>query len=129
MKSTLLAGLVGGLIVAVLVGGFLALDKSTLHWYEGSGTAHASTPSFTATDADNLTENAIASGSLPIPSKTHFAKCVKASYRDGNRKWIVTCELREVSGATPIAVREFVFDDQTGQVASAAVAARTTPAP
>jgi hypothetical protein len=129
MRSVLLAGIIGGLVVAGFIGGFLALDKTTLHVYEESNNGRANanaTPSFSSTDAGNLTENAIASGTLPIPSKTHFAKCTKADYRSGNHKWIVTCELREVSGATPIAVREFVFDDATGQVTSGAAVA---PAP
>jgi hypothetical protein len=123
----LLAALIGGLVVAAFIGGFLALDKTTLHVYEESNGAGASaTPSFTSTDADKLTENAIASRSVPIPSNTHFAKCVKADYRPGNHKWIVSCELREVSGATPIAVRQYVFDDTTGQVENASAVA---PAP
>jgi hypothetical protein len=117
MKSMLLGGLAGALIVGVLVAGFLALDKTTLHWYADSN-GHASA-SFSALDVQHLTESAIADGGFSVPSNTHFAKCPTAVFFKTNRKWLVTCEFRETSGAAPIATREFVFDDRAGQVQAA----------
>jgi hypothetical protein len=95
MKSMLLGGLAGALIVGVLVAAFLALDKTTLHWYAGPN-GHASA-SFSTLDVQHLTESAIADGGFSVPPNTHFAKCPKAQFFSSNRKWLVTCEFRETS--------------------------------
>ena len=42
MTKTLIAGLVGATLVLIVIGTFLALDKTTLHWYAGETTESVS---------------------------------------------------------------------------------------
>jgi len=115
MRSMLIAGLTGAAVAVLLVAAFLALDKHSLHWYAGADDS----PTFTSKTVENLTESAIADGAFQVPTNTHFVKCSNIVYIKKNRKWLVTCEFRETSGATPIGSREFVFDDRAGQVEAA----------
>jgi hypothetical protein len=120
MNAIVRAGILGAMLALAVGAGFVALDKTTLHWYAESsdgGTSHSKTATFTAKEVQQLTEYAIADGGpIKVPATTRFAKCVKADYRKGNGKWIVTCEFRANSGDAPLETRVFVFDDAAGQV-------------
>lgn len=121
MTAMMRASVAGAFVALAIVGGFLALDKTTVHWYAESNEEEASaglptTASFTAAQVEALTENAIADGSFKVPQTTRFAKCVQAEYLSGNDKWIVACEFRANPGDAPLETRDFVFDDAAGQV-------------
>jgi hypothetical protein len=72
-------------------------------------------PAFHIWDVQRLAQEQVAL--LPFPEDTKWVKCVDASYRSGNRRWVVTCEYgveQEFQQAT--AIRTFLFDDQTGRL-------------
>jgi len=125
MKASVQAGIAGALVALVIVGAFVALDKSTLHWYADSGdddnAPSVATAVFTDKEVEALTEFAIEDGGFQLPQNTHFAKCVNAEFRPGNDKWLVTCEFRtNTSDAQPLQTRLFIFDDAAGRVAASA---------
>ncbi len=126
-RTVVLAALTGALLVAVLIGGFIALDKTTLHWYaESAKAAPTATPvpvappvtaGFTSADAIRLTQNAVSSRSLAFPQGTNWMRCLTAEFRSANRKWVVTCGFyANKDDATAAVVKTYLFDDQSGQV-------------
>jgi hypothetical protein len=49
---------------------------------------------------------------------TRWVRCVDASYRSGNRLWIVTCEFRvERDSGEADVTGQYVLDDETGKLA------------
>ena len=81
-RSTVVAALAGARVALVAVGGFLALDRTTLHWY-----AEADAPvGLTATEAEAYAIRYI-----------HSEEESYAGFIDGN--WLPDCEARDRSQA------------------------------
>ena len=52
-----------------------------------------------------------------VPQGTSWVRCVRASFRSGNRMWIVTCEYRENrDDRLAETARTYLFDDRTGKL-------------
>lgn len=71
------------------------------------------TANFTLSDVLNLAQDQI-----PVfPTGTNWVRCVSASFRSGNRVWVVTCEFY-VERDDRIAEQErtYTFDDRTGKL-------------
>ncbi len=91
-------------------------------WEDASTEEAAATPvakptaSFTMSDVLHLAESAVAErGSFP--GETRWVSCVSASYRSGNRVWVVTCEFTVTrNAATADHQKTYTFDDQTGEL-------------
>lgn len=122
MKRTVLAAIAGGVVVLAIVGGFMALDRTVLHVYTSSDNAPPTPrPSPEADAAFNSLD--VLRLALPqvtglfFPEETEWVNCVTASYRSGNRKWVVTCEYRvNRNQPSPTTTRTYLFDDRTGQL-------------
>ena len=78
-RSTVVAGLVGVLVALLITGGFLALDRTALHWYADGDAA-----GLTATEAEAYAATHILNVGLPN------------RIEDG---WLPTCEARDRSQA------------------------------
>ena len=115
--------LAGVFLTLAIVGGFLALDRTALHWYaESDETAptpvptRLAGPAFRASDVLNLTTSQVAEAGN-FPSGTSWVRCVGADFRQGNRFWVVACEFRvNRDDANPEATKSFSFDDRTGKI-------------
>ncbi len=126
-KRTVLTALIGAQVALAVVGGFMALDKTTFHWYaESSGDSERdpvrssptteARPAFTRADVMSLAKEQIAR--RPFPAGTNWMWCTGASYRSGNRMWVLTCEFRAEQALTAPVVAEmtYLFDDRTGKI-------------
>lgn len=122
-RGTILAAGISALLVLGVIGGFLALDKTTLHWYSNSEDRPTATaipprlqPSFFESDVTRLAQVQVANQGQ-FPGDTRWVRCTNASFRRGNQLWIVTCEFRlERDDTLPTATRTYTFNDRTGQV-------------
>jgi hypothetical protein len=111
-RTAIVAVIAGVLVVLVVVGGFMALDRTTLHWYAGGDAA-----SYTKLEVENLAESALAR--QPFPAGLDAVACPKASYHGGNRTWVVSCGYA-ISRSVPVGEidvsRVVIVDDRTGKV-------------
>ncbi len=114
--------LVVALVVLVLVGGFMALDRTVLHWYSPEGPNVAETqnateeaPAFTADDVLGVALPQVAQlGNFPQGFEDSVS-CHSASLR-ANGLWIVTCEYGH-AGSQEKYPRTFIWDSKTGRIA------------
>ena len=128
MRVTVLAALIGALFAAVVMGGLLAVDRTVLHVYTEDDVAPTPGPDFTENDAVHLTQEALTR--RPFPSGTNAVRCTSATFRPGNRMWIVTCEFSVDRDFAPpscetriprncpadrVSERIYVFNDTTGE--------------
>lgn len=139
-RWTVITALAGAFAALVIVGVFMALDQTTLHWYATTSQATVPTPvptpaptqesepAFSESEVLSLTRTQI-EGRDPLPSAPpHYwvpVHCTEARYESRRGLWLVTCEytaydLDPSGGAGFIdagsGIYEFVFDDQTGRV-------------
>lgn len=104
----------------MVVGGALALDRTTLHIYSEGPEDPTPTPriaraNFTEQDVIGLSQPAVAG--LPFPTDTDWMRCVDASFRPGNGKWVVTCNYyKNREDLTAEQTRTYLFDDNTGEL-------------
>ena len=106
--------LAGTFLTLAVVGGFVALERTVLHWY-----AESDEPAFTEADVLGLaTSQVVARGDFP--PGVGIVRCVSANYRSVNRVWVVTCEsrvpLNEPFGNRLIQRTIHSFDDRTGKL-------------
>lgn len=130
--------LAGVLITLAVVGGFLALDRSVLHWYVETvptpvppptlAPTLAPTrvptpvptlvpePAYTLFDVIDLTQSQV-SDAGNFPAGTNWVRCLSATYRSGNRMWVVGCEfLVNRDDTNQAAFKLYSFDDRTGRI-------------
>lgn len=121
-RATAVTALAGALIALVIVGGFLALDGTVLHWYVESDEpiptpvpTRLAGPVFLASDVLNLTRAQVEEADV-FPSDTRWVSCVRATYWSGNGVWVVECEFRVNRTDDPEVTRSYTFDDRTGNL-------------
>ena len=114
------------------------MDRTVLHLYSQEAKDPTPTPtprptrepepSFTEADVIRLAQRAVSSELFPIG--TNAVRCVSASFRSGNRMWVVSCEfslnpdfpppLCETFGQpcpiNPKFLRTYLFNDATGEL-------------
>ena len=141
-KATAMTALAGALIALVVVGGFLALDRTVLHFYTSSDDApptppptqtkskpivsptEEAGPAFSVRDVLALAQSDLAE--RPFPGGTRFVLCLDAEYRSGNHLWIVGCGyyVEDVTFVGPSLASDrladvhitLILDDRTGRV-------------
>ena len=141
--ATVVTALAGALVALAVVGGFMALDRTVLHWYAAASEEVRPTPTPTATgtptpaptptpvhanfsefDVLELVQSDLAG--RPFPGETRFVICLTANYRSGNKTWIVRCgyytSLSDFVGPNLQPDRladhfiSLIFNDDTGRV-------------
>ena len=110
--------LVVALVLLLVVGGFMALDRTVLHWYseESSKEAMVTEPSFLAGEVKDIVRDHIRRSDYNPYSPAHRNRtiaCVRAEIRP-NRVWVVTCEFR--AHTTVVAESIYLLDDETGRI-------------
>ena len=119
-RATVVTALAGALLALAIVGGFMALDRTVLHWYAAASQELPPTPTPTATGTPTPAPTPTATGTptptptptpvhpnfsefdvlqlvqsdlagRPFPGETRFVICLTANYRSGNKTWIVRC--------------------------------------
>lgn len=76
-----------------------------------------SSPKSSFTRADVLVLTVEQLTNRRFPSGTTWVRCVDASYRSGNRVWVVTCNYFENrDDRSPEQSRTYTFDDRTGKL-------------
>ena len=136
-RASILTALAGALIAVVAIGGFLALDSMVLHIYSEGPEDPTPTPrptrepsaNFTESDVIRLTQQAVSQSTFP--TGTNSLGCVSASFRSGNKMWVVTCEFTlnpdfppprcttafgQACPSNPEFRNSYLFDDTTGEV-------------
>ncbi len=72
--------------------------------------------SFTSHDAQSLTQAQVSEQGL-FPGETEWVGCDSASYRSGNRVWVVTCKFfLNRDDLVPDQEKTYTFDDRTGKI-------------
>lgn len=116
--------LVTSLATLSVVGGFMALDRTFLHWYAADEakiqTASPSaemTPTLTEDQASRLAQQH--ASSLRFPENARYVRCMEATYRDASGTWLVTCEYYYATDSPrPLGTGLYLIDDETGRLVS-----------
>lgn len=73
-------------------------------------------PNFTRSDVLRLAQREVADTEV-FPRDTKWVLCDEASYRSGNRIWVVTCGFfYEENDRTPVQENSYTFSDTTGKL-------------
>ena len=117
-RAPVLAAVAGVLVALAIVGGFMAIDRTVVHWYMESGQTaptpgptRLAGPAFTQRDVVRLVQQYVARVYYE-----HSPRC-EADFRRGNRMWVVTCYLyvAPIDRTAEFAIT-YLFDDRTGQI-------------
>jgi hypothetical protein len=128
-RRTMVPALAGVLLTLIIVGGFLAVDRTVLHWYSGGGESNGSTPQATATPVyssrDVLALALTQFSHTPVPQGVHSIHCYDAHYVSENQTWVVRCGYWATKPTFPTPgipdhppdyPQTFSFDDKTGEL-------------
>lgn len=126
-RTTVMATLVGALLALAIVGGFMALDRTVLHWYvetEHDAAASGGTPSngITATEAEAYAVDEISRFARENPD-SWIRSWQKIGYRpecsateQTGEGWWVQCDLRNAEGPGEYRQAITAFVDNDGNV-------------
>jgi hypothetical protein len=117
----------GALGVLVLIVAAIVLDRTTLNLYAGSApeSAPTATPRATAVPSNYTTQDVLALAADQVARRyANWVGCTRATFREGNRTWIVECGffdtqplfLDGVPLEAPIYEGTYLFDDRTGEI-------------
>jgi hypothetical protein len=128
-RRTITPTLLGAFLALSIIGGFLALDRTALHWYasedEHTVLATLATPQPVYSTRDVLALTLTQFSHSPVPSSMHSLHCYDAHFVSQNQTWVVRCGYWVTKPAFPTPgvpdhapdfPQTFSFDDQTGAV-------------
>ena len=127
MKRSVSPTIAGAVLALSILGVFLALDRTVLHWYtpggENAGSTTSATPIYSTHDVLSLTLTQFSRS--PVPQGIHSIHCYETHYLSPNHTWVVRCGYWATKPAFPTPgvpdhppdyPQTFSFDDTTGAI-------------